>query len=76
MVKTCDYLYLNNEIYFAKPLEMSGPCAGRMLLNNPIRCLYITLLNVKPRSPAIATVYIYAAYTLSFIEEILKLTSS
>ena len=28
IVKTCDYLYLNNEIYFAKPLKMSEPCAG------------------------------------------------
>ena len=32
-VKTCDYLYLNNEIHFAKPLEMSEPCAGRKFRN-------------------------------------------
>ena len=62
MVKTCDYLYFNKEIRFAKPLKMSEPCAGRKLrnkvLNNPRRCLYITLLYMKPKSPTISTVYI------------------
>ena len=29
MVKTRDYLYLNNEIYYAKHLKMSEPCARR-----------------------------------------------
>ena len=50
MVKTCDYLYLNNEIHFAKPLKMSELCAGRKLreensVNNHGKCLYITPLN-------------------------------
>ena len=38
MVKTCDYLYPNKEIYFAKPLKMSEPCAGKEL-RNKIRLL-------------------------------------
>ena len=33
MVKTCDYLYLNNEIHFEKPLKVSEPCAKRRLRN-------------------------------------------
>ena len=28
IVKSCDYLYLNKEIYFAKPLKVSEPGAG------------------------------------------------
>ena len=64
MVKTCYYLYLSNEIHFAKPLKMSELCAGRKLkiktvLYTPRRCLYINLLNMKPRSPTISSVYIY-----------------
>ena len=31
MVKTCDYLYLDKEIYFAKPMKKSEVCAGRKL---------------------------------------------
>ena len=33
VVKTCDYLYLNKEIHFGKPLEMFVPGAGRKLRN-------------------------------------------
>ena len=32
MVKTCDYLRLNNEIHFTKQLKMSDPCAGRNII--------------------------------------------
>ena len=31
MFKTCDYLYLKNEIHFAKPLKMFDPRAERKL---------------------------------------------
>ena len=31
---TCDYLYLDKEIYFAKPLKMSEPGAGRKLMEH------------------------------------------
>ena len=71
MVKTCDYFYLNNEIILPNlwkcrshvPDESSGI---NTVLNNPIRFLYITLLNVKTRGPAIDTVYIYRAYFYYF----------
>ena len=33
MVKTCDYLHLNKEIHFTKPLKISEPCAGQKLRN-------------------------------------------
>ena len=33
MVKTCDYLYLNKEINFAKPLKMYEPGPRRKLRN-------------------------------------------
>ena len=33
MVKTCDYLYLNNGIHFVKPLKISKPCSGRKIGN-------------------------------------------
>ena len=56
MVITCDYLHLNNEINFAKPLKMSG--INTVLFINK-DAFYITLLNMKTRSPTIGTVYIF-----------------
>ena len=56
MVITCDYLHLNNEIHFAKPLKMSG--INTVLFINK-DAFYITLLNMKTRSPTIGTVYIF-----------------
>ena len=42
MVKTCDYLPLNNEIHFTKPLKMSELCAGRKLMNkNRVKQYYV-----------------------------------
>ena len=57
MVKTCDYLHLNNEIHFTKLMKMSEPCAGRKFRNK--YSVKIILEDATHRSSTIATVYIY-----------------
>ena len=71
MVKTCDYLYMNKDVYFAKPWKMFILGSERKLRNQRRACFTIlddvfilTLLNMKPRIPIISTEYlrIYCIY--------------
>ena len=61
MVKTFDYSHLNKEIDFTSlwkccfQLPKNKPCKI-ILFEKNILC---TLLNMKPRSPSMSTVYIY-----------------
>ena len=56
---TCDYLYRNNEMYFAKSLKIFESSGIMTVLNDPRRGLNITLLNMKRNTPTISSVNIY-----------------